>query len=262
MESENLTGGNSSQVQREQNTVVRQCGRWSPFVHQLLQFLTAKGFIASPQFIESDGHTERLTYIEGMVGNDPLHPTMLSDEVLIEAGQLLRQFHDITQDFVVPPDAEFFLPVDPNTTFEVICHNDFAPYNCVYEDGHIIGIIDFDTASPNIRIWDVAYAVYRFVPLMTDAHCMDMGWQSPPNRPERLRLFCDAYGLDNRETLIDTVIQRIEALVNYMQDTSSNLDHIPFYLEDINYIQANRQVFETATLSIAIIKFHIQNNST
>lgn len=244
MESENLTGGNSNQVKRENNTVVRECGKWSPFVHQLLQYLTANGFTASPQFIETDGKTERLTFIEGDVGNDPLQPSMLSDEVLIEAAQLLRQFHDITQDFVVPLDAKFFLPIDRNTQHEVICHNDFAPYNCVYQDGHIIGIIDFDTAAPGHRIWDIAYAVYRFVPLMTDTHCLELGWQSPPDRVSRLRKFCDAYGLDKRESLINTVIQRIEALVNYMQDTSSNLDHIPAYLADIDYIRKNQKQFE------------------
>lgn len=244
MESENLTGGNSNQVRREQNTVVRQCGAWSPFVLHLLQYLTANGFTASPQFIETDGQTERLTFIEGDVGNDPLQPSMLSDEVLIEAAQLLRQFHDITQDFVVPPDAKFFLPTDHSAPYEVICHNDFAPYNCVYQDGHIIGIIDFDTAAPGNRIWDIAYAVYRFAPLMTDTHCLELGWQSPPNRASRLRKFCDAYGLDKREPLIDTVIQRIQALVNYMQDTSSNLDHIPAYLTDIDYIRENQKQFE------------------
>jgi len=249
MESENLTGGNSNQVRREQDTVVRQCGRWSPFVHELLQYLTAKGFSESPEFIETDGTTERLTYLEGVVGNDPLQPEMLTDAVLVEAAQLLRRFHDITRDFGVPADATFFFDVDMDAPHEVICHNDFAPYNCVYQDGHIVGIIDFDTATPGTRVWDVAYAVYRFVPLMTDAHCVEMGWEAPPDRAERLRKFCDAYDLIERDRLIDMVIRRVETLLQYMRDTSSNLDHIPFYLEDIAYIRAHQQAFDHAILT-------------
>jgi len=245
-ESEILAGGNSNQVKRQGHTVIRQQGAWSPFVHQLLKFLADNGFTEAPQLLDTTPTTETLTYIEGEVGNDPLQPSMLSDTIVVEAAQLLRKFHDLTQNFTVPADAKFFLPIDTQVEHEVVCHNDFAPYNCVYKEGHIIGIIDFDTASPGSRGWDIAYAVYRFVPLMTDAHCIEMGWQTPPERPARLKLFCDAYGLENREALIETVIQRIESLLNFMRENKFNEDHIPFYLEDIAYIQANQGQFEDA----------------
>lgn len=245
-DSEILTEGNSNQVKRQGNTVIRQQGAWSPFVHQLLQFLTANGFTESPRLLDITPTTETLTFIEGDVGNDPLKSSMQSDTIVSEAAQLLRKFHDLTQTFVVPADANFFLPIEPSGDHEVICHNDFAPYNCVFKDGHIIGMIDFDTAAPGSRLWDIAYAVYRFVPLMTDTHCIAMGWQSPPDRIARLKLFCDAYGLENRTRLIDSVIQRLEALIHFMRESSSNVEHIPFYLEDITYIQTNHQVFEDA----------------
>jgi len=45
---------------------------------------------------------------------------------------------------------------------EVICHGDVAPYNCVFRDGRPVAFIDFDTAHPGVRIWDLAYAAYRF----------------------------------------------------------------------------------------------------
>jgi hypothetical protein len=246
---DNLLGGNSNQVKKDGQTVLRKTGKWSPFVHSLLQYLTANGFQESPVFIESDDDIERLSYIAGDVGNYPLKPEMLSDTVVIDAAKLLRKFHDVTQDFVVPPDAQFFLPVQSLTDYEVICHNDFAPYNCVFENGRIVGIIDFDTAAPGKRIWDIAYAVYRFVPLMTDTHCRDIGFETVPDRGHRLKLFCDTYGLEERETLLLTVIERIEALVASMRETQSNLDHIPFYLEDLAYIRANRQGFSDEIMS-------------
>src|SRR5688572_14486361 len=164
--SELLTGGNSNQVIKQGNTVVRQTGAWSQFVHALLKHLQTNGFEQAPILIEATENSERLSFIEGEVGNYPLKPDMLSDEILIEAAKLLRRYHDITQDFVVPSDAQFFLPVDLTEKWEVICHNDFAPYNLVFREGHIVGIIDFDTAAPGKRIWDIAYAVYRFAPLV------------------------------------------------------------------------------------------------
>lgn len=238
---EELAGGNSNQVLREGSSVLRKTGVWSPFVHQLLQFLTARGFTESPVLLESTETHERLSFLDGEVGNYPLRSYMQSDAALIEAAQLLRRFHDLTQNVVVAPDSVFLLPVDREAPHEVICHNDFAPYNLVFRDEHIAGIIDFDTAAPGERIWDMAYAVYRFAPLVTDPHCRDMGWQTPPDRAARLKLFCDAYGLENREMLIETVIKRLEALVSHMKANSSNLEHIPIYLDDLAYIRANQQ---------------------
>ena len=244
-----LKGGNSNQVIREGNTVVRNTGVWSPFVHQFLAYLAAKGFKESPRLIDSTDNKEQLSFVEGEVGHYPLKPFMRSNDILIEAARLHRKFHDLTQHFEIPSKAQFLLPIDTTEPYEVICHNDFAPYNCVFKDNHLVGIIDFDTAAPGKRLWDVAYAVYRFAPLVTDQHCFDMGWRVVPDRSMRLKLFCDSYGLADRSTLIGTVIKRIEALVKFMQDTSSNLDHMPVYHDDLSYIRENYTLFNQAISS-------------
>ncbi|MGC9156175.1 MAG: phosphotransferase [Ferrimicrobium sp.] len=74
---------------------------------------------------------------------------------------------------------------------EVICHNDFAPHNLVFDHGQIVGAIDFDYCSPGPRLWDIAYFATRTVPLSA----------SPPeNAPDmdqarrRVELILDAYG--------------------------------------------------------------------
>lgn len=242
-----LTGGNSNRVIKDGGTVVRDTGAWSPFVHALLRYLTAAGFSESPVVLEVGENQERLSFINGEVGHYPLKPYMQTDAMLVEVAQFLRRFHDLTQHFVIPPDA-VFQQVFNSQTHEVICHNDFAPYNCVFKDGHLVGLIDFDVASPGTRLWDIAYAVYRYAPLTNPGHTRDCGWQPVPDRATRLRLFCDAYGLENPLELIPTVLKRLEFLVERMRATSSNVDHIPLYLEDMAYIRDHQQQF-TESLS-------------
>ncbi|MFD2351725.1 phosphotransferase [Nonomuraea ferruginea] len=75
---------------------------------------------------------------------------------------LLRAYHDATTGFTPPGDAAWYFP--PRQPAEVVCHADIAPYNCVFRDGAPVAFIDFDTAHPGPRLWDVAYAAYRFVP--------------------------------------------------------------------------------------------------
>lgn len=246
-EPEILKGGNSNQVVKEANTVVRKMGAWSPFVHALLRHLTAAGFKESPILIETMGDKERLTYFEGDVGNYPLKSYMQSHAVLVEAAQLLRRFHDLTQMFVIPENVTMLLPT-PNTAHEVICHNDFAPYNCVFQAEHLVGVIDFDTASPGSRLWDIAYAVYRFAPLTNDPHSLNCGWSPIPDRAARLRLFCETYGLplQDRGQLMATVRERLQAMIDYMQRTSSNLSHIPVYVEDLKYLAEQQAYFTDA----------------
>ncbi|MBA3869054.1 MAG: aminoglycoside phosphotransferase family protein [Anaerolineae bacterium] len=245
-----LKGGNSNRVIKEGHTVIRNSGVWSPFVHALLTYLTTAGFKESPVFIETIGDQERLSYFEGDVGNYPLKPYMQSDPILVESAQVLRRFHDLTQKFVIPQHVALQLSIKLTSAQDVICHNDFAPYNCVFQDGHLVGIIDFDTARPGSRIWDLAYAAYRFVPLTNDSHSLDCGWQPIPDRLARLKLFCDSYGLEveDRYKLIDTVRERLQSLIDYMIKNASNLEHIPRYTDDLKYIADNQTLFTDAII--------------
>jgi hypothetical protein len=230
-----LQGGNSNKVYKDGNSVIRNITPNSFFVHKLLEHLQSQGFEESPRLLETDTNIERLTFIEGEVGNYPLKKRMQSETSLIEAASLLRKFHDATVDFEVSGTIK---------TGEVVCHNDFAPYNIVFSGEYIRGIIDFDSASFGTRMWDIAYAVYRFAPLCNDTHCLE-GWGTIPDRKMRLKLFCDTYGPGNYDSLIDIVLERIEALMAYMIEHKSNLDHLVVYEEDILYIKAHKKDFES-----------------
>ena len=86
-------------VSRVGDTVRRGVGPWTARVHQLLAHLRAKGILEVPAPLGFDEQgREILTYIPGLVGNDPLPQHLRGDSVLIAAARLLRRMHDATQD--------------------------------------------------------------------------------------------------------------------------------------------------------------------
>ena len=218
MDEEILTGGGVNHVVRIGGTVRRPTGPWTPAVHALLNHLAAAGFCGAPRAHGTDDQgREVLDFVPGEVGAEPL-PGHEGDARLQAAGRLLRAFHDATADFRPPADATWYFP--PREPREVICHGDAARYNTVFRNGLPVAFIDFDTAHPGPRIWDVAYTAYRFVPLTVDP---EEGAVEVAEQARRLRLFADAYALDgpDRAALVGTVITRLEHLVAHMESQAA-----------------------------------------
>jgi tRNA A-37 threonylcarbamoyl transferase component Bud32 len=152
---EMLTGGNVSNVYRSGDTVRRVLKPHSTKIHILLKHLENKGFNYAPKFFDIDEKgREILSFIEGEAGNYPLKEYMWSKDVLKEIAKMLRHYHDAVSDF---PLSDEWKPMDntPNK-IEVICHNDFAIYNIIFNHEKPVGIIDFDVAAPGPRLWDIA----------------------------------------------------------------------------------------------------------
>jgi hypothetical protein len=256
-----LTGGNVTVVARVGDTVHRAAGPWSSSVHDLLRYLEARGFDGAPRFLGFDDlGREVLTFMEGEVGRYPLASYMWSDEALTGAARLLRRYHDATSGYVPKDGALWQIQAPEPLAHEVICHNDVAPYNLVFVDGEPRALIDFDTAGPGPRIWDVAYAVYRFVPLSNDEHTRTLGLTRPPARGKRLRMFCDAYGLerDQRRELLENVERRLEALCGFIVRSAAGGDasyeravgagHVDLYRRDIESLRRRRTELEESLL--------------
>jgi hypothetical protein len=136
---------------------------------------------------------EILSFIPGTVGHGPL-PELYTDAVLVAAARLLCHIHDATQDVAQAWQSGW--QASTREPVEVICHGDFAPYNCVFDQGRQVGVIDFDHAHPGSRAWDLAYAIYCFPPLMD--HSNPDGYGTIADQCRRARLFCDEYGLQER----------------------------------------------------------------
>jgi aminoglycoside phosphotransferase (APT) family kinase protein len=92
---------------------------------------------------------------------------------------------------VPPPDAVRRWPAQEPS--EDVRHNDFAPYNLMFERGRLTGIIDLDLASPGPRARDMGYAAYRFAAL-SDPRSPDTPARPPADQRRWLAAFGAAYG--------------------------------------------------------------------
>jgi aminoglycoside phosphotransferase (APT) family kinase protein len=96
-----------------------------------------------------------------------------------------------------------------------VCHNDVELSNVVFRGGIAVALLDFEFAAPGRPVYDLAQLARLCVPVEDDVDQARLGWQ-PADRPARLRLVADAYGLDadGRAELLDAMddaLDRIEA---------------------------------------------------
>jgi ADP-ribose pyrophosphatase YjhB (NUDIX family) len=204
-----LGGGSVTTVQRVGDTVRRDTGPWSPAVHTLLAHLAMRGFQAAPRALGIDEQgREVLSYLDGEVATRPWPHVLRAGDGLIQLGRTLRDYHDAVSDFRPPPDAVWRTPGAP-VAGEVIRHGDLGPRNSVWRRGRLVGLIDWDFAEPGTRLQDLAQAAWYFVPLRPDQQCRRAGFASPPDRAERLRALCDAYG----DFTSAKVVEELERLI-------------------------------------------------
>lgn len=193
--SEELAGGRFSKPVRDGDVVRRRRG--SSNSHALLRHLEQAGFGLSPRVIDLDDETETLTYLVGTAGYPPLTADLRSDEALVSVACAIRRLHDATEGFVPAEPGEWNdLEVAAPVAIDCIGHHDLAPWNLIFDGPEVVGIIDWDTVRPSNRRWDLCYAAHQFVPFHPSRWLEPFGWPEEPDRARRLRLFCDAYGLD------------------------------------------------------------------
>lgn len=245
--SEELIGG-VNKVFRLGNTVVRPTGSHSRAVHLVLAHLEQVGFEGAPRLISADSkqQTETLSFLPGDVADYPLPESFTTTKAMCSAATLLRRMHDALANFAIPADADWWLP--PVEPAEIIVHGDFAPYNCVMQDGIVTGVFDFDTAHPAHRLWDVGYAAYRWVPLVDPTN--PDGFGTIESQIRRLPQFCEAYGTTDRGAVIDNARLRLLVMVESMRQLAADgheafrqhlrKGHDKLYLRDAAYLDENR----------------------
>jgi hypothetical protein len=168
-----------------------------------------------PAGIDDDGR-ERLEFIEGEVPLAPYPEWSQRDAALASVARLLRGLHDAARGFD-PRGLTWNDALADPAGGTVVCHNDVELSNVVFRDGVALALIDFEFAAPGRPVYDLAHLARLCVPVDDDVDQDRMGWR-PTDRPDRLRLVADAYGLDGGGraellTAVDDAMTVIEAAV-------------------------------------------------
>jgi Phosphotransferase enzyme family len=214
-----LGGGitNAGQVVRVGPHVLRPSSRHSGSVHAFLRAVSDAGFEGAPTpvGIDEDGR-ERLVFIDGEVPLPPYPDWSQSDTALASIAGLLRCLHEAARGFD-PHGLTWEDSLADPAGGTLVCHNDVCPENVVFRDGIAVALLDFEAAAPGRPVYDLAHLARLCVPVEDELDQARLGWQ-PADRPARLRLVADAYGLDHdgRAELLPAVndaIDRLEAAV-------------------------------------------------
>jgi len=213
---------------RDGDAVLRPAAPWTPTVHGLLAHLRARGieWVPEPLAARGDGRA-RVSWIGGEVPAYPMPAYVWAPAVLDRAAAMLRELHDATEGFD-RGGRTWALPA--HEPAEVVCHNDFAPYNLAFRDGLPVGVIDFEAASPGPRAWDLAYLAYRLVPLAHPAN-PDLPPRSDASR--RLERLCAAYGGIDPAAVLALVPPRLRELA-----ATAPPAHAALYLADAAHLDA------------------------
>lgn len=237
-----LPGGNMGGALRTGDSVRRVAGPWTPTVQRFLGHLRRQGlrWVPEPLGRDEEGR-DCISYLPGAVPQYPLPDWVWHDEVLTTAARLMSELHRASAGFDTR-GVVWRMPA--HEPVEVICHNDFAPYNMVFTGRRLTGVIDWDTASPGPRVWDVAHVAYRLVPF-TDPANPDGLSSSLVERARRLRLLSEAYGPDvppaNIVTVAVTRLQELAAFTELrVKEGHGHLDsHVHLYRRDARWAAAH-----------------------
>ena len=184
-----LEGGDMNSVARVGDTVRRPPE--PEHVRELLLWYERVGFDGAPRFLGYDERgREVLSFIEGEPG---FAPVPASDEVIVGIGQLLRRAHDAQKGFAPPG--------------QVVAHMDLFWTNVIFRAGLPFALIDWELAGPATRTLELALAATYWAGIRVDEQLVE--WGIPlERRGERLRLLCDAYGLETsgRASLLGELI--------------------------------------------------------
>ena len=224
MPEQRLEGGiaNAGLVVRDGAHVLRPASRHTRSIHAFLRAVRRAGFEGAPLpvGVDEDGR-ERIVFIDGEVPVAPYPDWSQSDTALASIGRLVRALHAAARRFDGHGLTWDDGLADP-AGGTVVCHNDVELSNVVFRDGVAVALIDFEFAAPGRPVYDLAQLCRLCVPIDDPFDQARMGWRAA-DRPARLRLVADAYGLDRAGraellSAVDDAIDRIEAAVRRSVD--------------------------------------------
>lgn len=188
--------GSINRVTFDGDSVQRPLHPWTRSVHSLLGYLTSHGFpgVPAPRSIDEDRRIEVVSFIDGSVALRPWPEVLKRESGLTQLGDFLRRYHEVVEDFVPCEDAVWHVPDLTWQRGDVIRHGDLGPWNTVWRNGTLSGVIDWDFAEPGSRLADIAQLAWHVVPLRGADFWREVGFEKEPDLGQRLGAICAAYG--------------------------------------------------------------------
>jgi hypothetical protein len=149
-----LAGGLVNVVRRVDDTVHRP--RLSDYARQLLRHLGRHDWQHAPRLLAPGTIEDVLSFVPGRAALTPAdQERAAADGALAGVARMVRELHDLTEG------------TDLAGASEVACHHDLDPRNTIYRrdaDGtwEPVAIIDWDLASPGLRVQDLGHACWTF----------------------------------------------------------------------------------------------------
>ncbi len=250
---EPLSGGNTTIVVRVGETVRRPVGPWTPAVHDLLNHLAEVGFSGSPLVLGvDDADREILEFVPGEVGTlsatQPLPAWFRTAECCWSVGRWIRDFQSAQAGFVVDPTKPWRRAEGRSLgPGQVIVHHDVSPYNTVRRQDDSLVVLDWDFARPGDPIEDLAWAAWRWVPLMAGRRWhVEFGIRRDEDVRQRqvrnLAALLEGYGPSRRQRrmLADAIAEQMTTHAATLEDMART-DPAFARLVDLDYARAARQ---------------------
>ena len=97
---------------------------------------------------------------------------------------LLRRYHDIVAGWrpEVPP-VWYDGQVGTGRDDQLVCHGDVGPWNLVWRDGRLVGLIDWEYATIGTRRTDIAYALHYLAPFRDRSYWREHPGPAPAAAP-------------------------------------------------------------------------------
>jgi hypothetical protein len=156
------------------NTVRRPSKGNAACVHDLLLYLEDQGFPFAPRFFGRDEQgRDILSYLEGETW--PESGSRLPNDLLEQAARAIRRYHDATASSPLVQGQE------------IVAHHELGPHNTIFQEGYLVGFIDWDDAAPGTRLRESSQ---RYLQLRI---CQSLG--QPGGERVGSKYFSDARGL-------------------------------------------------------------------
>ena len=149
-----------------------------------------------------------LTFVVGMPASRPWPPVLRTDDGLVRIARLLHEYHDAVATFVPSPTARWRSGLAEFEVGQIVSHGDLGPWNSIWCDEQMVGLIDWEFAEPRWPIEDVAEVAWYFVPLQGPRVWREAGFAAPPEFSRRLAVLCRAYGHFSVTDVVDALLER------------------------------------------------------